>query len=83
MLWIARFGWLILLALLGFGVWMVFSGPSACSGLGYLVVGMGVGAFLRDVGRAIASVRVWPAIEHTLDWQRVSQLVDENDKPAA
>ena len=83
LLWLGRLGWLSLLPGIAVGVWFIVALPSSFGATGYLVVGMCVGAFLRDLGRSIASVRLWPVIERIVEWQRVDDLAQgRNDRAA-
>lgn len=47
---------------------------------GYLLIGMILGAFFRDIGRYRAIVRVWPVYREIINWQRVSELLDPSEK---
>ncbi|WP_395748449.1 hypothetical protein [Prosthecobacter sp.] len=72
--------WLLLIVLCGgLGVW-AWPHAEAASGL---FAGMFAGAFLRDLGVYRTTRRAWPVVEHVMDWQRVQELLDAHEKPAA
>jgi hypothetical protein len=82
LLWLGRLGFLALVPGVAVGIWFILMLPPSAAIAGYFVIGMCVGAYLRDIGRSIASVRLWPAIEHIVSWQRVDETVRENEKTA-
>ena len=73
--WFKNWGWLALVVPSGTGVFLCYSGDWI---YGFLFIGVGVGAFLRDLGRIISIARFWPVNEEVLDWPKVEQLLKEN-----
>ena len=76
-----RFNWfawlpLLIIAVLG-GVILLTPGFEKA---GWLYIGLAVGAFCRDIGRFIGVVRSWPVYQEIINWQRVSELLESNDK---
>lgn len=51
--------------------------------LGWWAVGMGMGAFLRDIGRYRDTGRVWPLYQEIINWEKVSGLMEANQKPGS
>ena len=47
---------------------------------GWLYIGIAVGAFCRDIGCFIGVVRSWPVYKEIINWQRVSELLESNEK---
>jgi hypothetical protein len=72
------FAWLPLLAIGLFGVLLTF-----VSGVvfGWLVIGIAAGAFCRDIGRARSMKQVWPIYREITNWQRVTELLEADNKP--
>jgi hypothetical protein len=48
--------------------------------VGWLWIGLVVGAFFRDIGRYRGIVRVWPVYQEIINWQRVSELLESSEK---
>ncbi len=71
--------WLLMIAVgwLSF-FWIVPGAPA----FGWLYVGICAGAFLRDFGYYQVSYRVWPATQQIIDWKRVSELIEAQEKDA-
>lgn len=46
------------------------------------MVGLCLGAFLRDIGYYQVSRRTWPVTERLIDWKLTQELVDAYEKPA-
>lgn len=68
--------WVALALVAGLGCLIVEWGyPEA----GWLVIGMMGGAFLRDIGRYRVLLKVWPAHDEVTDWERVRQVLNEQD----
>ncbi|MFO0808893.1 MAG: hypothetical protein U0746_09745 [Gemmataceae bacterium] len=72
--------WLLLLvgAAVGFWAMAAVGVPEA----GWLVVGMCVGAFVRDVGRCRVLFRTWPVLREVIRWERVRELIQTHDNAA-
>jgi hypothetical protein len=79
LLWLGRLNWILLLPVIAVGLSSLLAAPPGPE-VGYLMIGMCVGAFFRDVGRNIASVRFWPVIEQVVSWEKVDQAVAESEK---
>jgi hypothetical protein len=79
-----RFNWFACLPLLIFAVlgWMLVLIPGF-ENAGVLLIGVCAGAFFRDIGRFRALVCVWPIYKEIINWQRVSELLESNEKPDA
>jgi len=45
-------------------------------GLGWTVVGLCIGAALRDIGYYRIGLDFWPIRDQIVDWQRVTELLD-------
>lgn len=69
--------WLLLLIPVGLGCWYL---SSDWPGFGWLCIGASAGAFLRDINRILSLSRTWPAIHETINWQRLQELVQSNEK---
>ena len=69
--------WLFLLAIAGAGYWYMWAGWPA---LGWLCVGVSIGAFLRDWNRIMSLFRTWPVIHKIIDWQRLGELIRNHEK---
>ena len=83
LLWLGRRGFLSLLPAAILGVLFILTQEGIWILLGYFLVGLFLGACLRDIGRTTAVVRLWPAVEQIVHWERVDQIVDENENDAA
>ena len=76
-----RFNWfawlpLLIIAVLGCVVLLTPGFENA----GWLWIGLVVGAFFRDIGRFRGLVRVWPVYKEIINWQRISELLESNEK---
>lgn len=71
--------WLLLLLVAGGGLWYMWAGWPA---LGWIFVGVSIGAFLRDWSRILSVFLTWPAIREILDWQRLRELIESHEKQA-
>ena len=69
--------WLLLAAGGAFGYFFVVP---ACPAVGWLYLGLCVGAVLRDVGYYQVAFRIWPVTRQILDWKRVSELIESHEK---
>jgi hypothetical protein len=67
---------LVLVFLAGSYLCFVVEQPTA----GWILIGMLFGALLRDVGLFRRFLQLWPALEATLDWQRVDEMLGP-DRP--
>jgi len=72
--WLA---WLLLLLAPAFGCWYIWAGLPA---LGWLFIGMTIGAFLRDVNRILSLFRTWPVIQEIINWARLRELLETSKK---
>jgi hypothetical protein len=72
------FAWLPLLA--SVAVASIFAFTPAFANMGWWMIGVAVGAFGRDIGRFRQFVRVWPVYKEVVNWQRVSELLESNEK---
>jgi hypothetical protein len=77
-----RFNWfawvpLVVIGILGCFVLLT----PGCEKAGWLWIGLVGGAFARDLGRYRGVVRVWPAYQEIINWQRVSELLEPGEKP--
>jgi hypothetical protein len=70
--------WLVLLLLAALASWLNFWG--GWTGGGWVCIGMCFGAILRDVGRFQVLLRTWPALHEVISWERVSELIESNEK---
>ncbi|MCY2987210.1 MAG: hypothetical protein NTY19_04990 [Planctomycetota bacterium] len=78
------FAWhsLPLLTLMGIVGVLILVAVDVPSPVTMLVVGMLVGAALRDVGIARRAARLWPIQEELFDWQKIEALAQSMaDKP--
>src|SRR5438445_13674063 len=66
------FLWLLLLVPLVAGYWLNGAGYAE---LGWMFVGMTIGAFLRDVNRILSLSRTWPVLQEIINWQRLGELI--------
>ncbi len=68
-------------ALLGTGVGVgVYFGQSYLIPVGCGFGGMLFGVFVRDFGMVAATSHTWPVTREVIDWQKVQQLLDEDDR---
>jgi hypothetical protein len=65
--------WLLLLIPIGFGYFFIWGGWPE---VGWIFIGVSVGAFLRDINRIIALFRTWPVTHQVINWQRVKELLE-------
>jgi hypothetical protein len=70
----------LLVAILGAFVFLI-SIP-ASPAVGYLVMGLCIGAFFRDIGYYQVSLRMWPVSQQIIDWKRVSELIESHETGA-
>ena len=45
-----------------------------------LLVGLCIGAFLRDIGHFQGAYRMWPVTQQITDWNRVTELIESHEK---
>ena len=74
------FNWFAWLPLLGIGVFGVLLTFVPGTVFGWLVIGMAAGAFFRDIGRARSMSQVWPIYREITNWQKVTELLETDDK---
>jgi len=72
--------WLLLLGGGAFGFWVATE--AGIPAVGWLVVGMCAGAFLRDIGRFQVLFRTWPVLQEIISWERVRELIQTHDNAA-
>jgi len=48
--------------------------------VGWMLLGLCVGAFLRDIGYYQVTRRTWSVTDRVIDWKQVEDLVDSHDK---
>jgi hypothetical protein len=72
--WLA---WLLLLLVPTVGCWYIWAGMPA---LGWVFIGISIGAFLRDVSRILSLFRTWAVIHEIINWERVRELLHNNEK---
>ncbi|HWY32874.1 MAG TPA: hypothetical protein VNX46_19065 [Candidatus Acidoferrum sp.] len=75
--WIA---WLLLLVVPAMGSWFIWAGWPV---IGWVFIGISIGAFLRDVNRILSLFRTWPAIHEIIKWERLRELMQSHEKNAA
>ncbi len=68
----------LLLAMMGVLVFFVFFPGSPT--IGCLLLGLCIGAFLRDIGYYQVSVRIWPVSQQIIDWKRVAEMIESHEK---
>ena len=71
--------WLLLLLVAGAGRWYMWAGWPA---VGWLFIGASIGAFGRDVNRILSLFRTWPVLHEIINWQRLRELLQGNEKDA-
>ncbi len=69
--------WLLLAAGGAFGYFFVVP---AWPAVGWLYLGLCVGAVLRDIGYYQVAFRIWPVTRQILDWKRVSELIESHEE---
>lgn len=62
--------WLLLLLVAGAGRWDMWAGWPA---VGWVLVGVSVGAFLRDVNRILSLFLTWPVLHQVINWQQLKE----------
>ncbi|SRR5260370_20758303 len=72
--------WLLLLLPLAIGCWFIWGG---WSGYGWLLIGVSIGAFLRDVNRILSFSRTWAVIHEIIKWEQLRELIESHEKDAA
>lgn len=65
--------WLALLLCVGLGLWMITK--LGMIEVGCVLIGMAIGAFLRDIGRYRVAIATWPVIEDITIWERVHSIL--------
>ena len=71
--WLATLG--VALGSCGLGGFLVVA--TAQDWAGWLLLGMGLGSLLRDIGSRRRSIIVWPLLDAVIDWQKVERLAEE------
>jgi hypothetical protein len=71
--------WLALVVGAIFGYWVATAGMPV---IGWLVIGMCGGAFLRDIGRFQVLFRTWPVLREVINWERVRELIQTHENAA-
>jgi hypothetical protein len=72
--------WLLLGAM---AAWAYIYVVPTSAGLGWAVLGLCMGAALRDIGYYQVSRRTWSVTDRVVDWKRVQEFVDSYEKPVA
>jgi len=72
-----RLAWLLLLLPPAFGYYYIRVGLPA---LGWVFIGTTIGAFLRDVNRILSLFRTWPVVHEIINWERLRELLQNNEK---
>ena len=80
---ILRHRWPRLLLFVVTGLCLFFFAVPAHAVLGWLSIGVCIGLFYADIGSYRSSNRIWPVFDKIIDWKRVSELLDSNDKDVA
>ena len=70
--------WTVLAIFCALGA-LVFASFSSAICWAYL--GLWIGCFLRDISRFQSARRLWPVTKEIVDWKRVSELDEEQQKP--
>ncbi len=70
--WLA---WLLLLLVPIFGLLYIRAGWPV---LGWVFIGVGIGAFLRDVNRILSLFRSWPVLHKIINWESLKDLLQNN-----
>ena len=71
--------WLLLLVFVAAGRWYMWAGWPT---VGWLLIGVSIGAFLRDVKRICSLFCTWPVIHEIINWKRVRELIQCREKDA-
>src|ERR1035437_6962846 len=69
--------WLLLAVGGAFGYFFVIP---AWPAIGWLYLGLCIGAFFRDIGYYQIAFRIWPVTQQLFDWKRVSELIESHEK---
>lgn len=69
--------WLWLLGVLALGWFYVWGGWRA---FGWVIIGIAIGAFLRDVNRILTLFRTWPALHEVFNWDRLKDLIQPKEQ---
>ncbi len=72
--WLA---WLVLVLVVVVGASFIFLGLPA---IGWVYIGISLGAFLRDVSRIIATIRVWPMLHEVTNWERLFEIIKTSEE---
>ena len=72
--------WLLLLLPFAAGWWFIWAG---WPGYGWLLIGMSMGAFLRDVNGILSLFRTWAVIHEIIMWERLRELIQSHEEDAA
>jgi hypothetical protein len=72
--------WRYWLFLAAGGAFNYFFVMPAWPAVGWLYLGLCMGAFLRDIGYYQVAFRIWPAIQQIFDWKRVAELIESHEK---
>jgi hypothetical protein len=69
---------LVIIGAVGYAVTLVLL-PVA----GWIIIGIAAGSLCRDIARFRGTVRSWAVYKEIINWQKVTDLMDECDKPNA
>ena len=72
--------WILLLLPVAIGCGFISGGWPT---YGWLLIGVSIGAFLRDVNRILSLSRTWAVIHEIIRWERLRELIQSHDKDAA
>jgi hypothetical protein len=61
------------------GSWILFE--KEIFGFAYLLIGIFVGAILREIRHLIWAMQVWPILVAITNWQRVEELLPKSSGP--
>lgn len=65
----------LLVMLLGGGLMTLAAAEILSIPFVMFIIGMGAGAFLRDIARFRMTTQIWPVFQYIVDWEKVDQLL--------
>jgi hypothetical protein len=72
-----RIQWVLLILIAVAGRWYIWAGWPQAS---WILIGLSIGAFLRDIARIQILYRTWPVLHEIINWERVKDLMQNNAK---
>ena len=72
--------WRYVRLIAGFGIFLALLGRLEMWDMFWLMTGMAAGVFLRDFGWVRSGRRVWHLTERFIDWEKVHQIAEGNDR---